>query len=228
MDSKSITAADVRKAIVKRQIDFLTPYIVNGDVDPVSGILTEVSSTVWVEENQMKKAKVLEETWEAIYNKYGVYIDYNSDNSIVIRIFPANSEILKTYPIKETQIWKKSKEKIRECLFGNNLFLTNMFVEFLMNTWSIVTKEEWLDIQKNAINKCIAEMNEKGLAQNKASTSLYFFSSEAIEYAQSLGFEVERLPKLTYYEIQLKVPNTTILTVEDCIDSDPNNLGWFE
>ena len=103
-----------------------------------------------------------------------------------------------------------------------------MFVEFLMNTWSIVTKEEWLDIQKNAINKCIAEMNEKGLAQNKASTSLYFFSSEAIEYAQSLGFEVERLPKLTYYEIQLKVPNTTILTVEDCIDSDPNNLGWFE
>ena len=59
MDSKSITAADVRKAIVKRQIDFLTPYIVNGDVDPTSGILTEVSSTVWVEENQMKKAKVL-------------------------------------------------------------------------------------------------------------------------------------------------------------------------
>lgn len=228
MESKIITAADVRKSISKRQIDFLANYILNGELDPQSGILAEIDLETWKNENQMADAKILEEAWEAIYINFGMYAAYNSDGSIVIRIFPEDKNILIKYPIRESEIWEKCKEKIREFIFKNDSPFTPMFSEFLIDFWSIITKEEWLEIQKEAINKAIAEMQESKVAQNIASVYLNHFSSEAIKYAEGLGFEVERESRTETYNIKLTVPNTKILKEDYCFEEDSTKLGWFE
>ena len=205
MESKKITAENVRNAIIKRQNDFISSLIEKNleNNNFYAGKLLDFSVSQWENYNGIG-VKILEEVIENIYEKFGVYI-HKEEYKYFICLYPQDMDILNKYPIKNAEVRSICKKKIRDAILSNELYFDKEFAKKILEVEEIISKDEWVEFQKSIIDKTTALMLSKGIAGKSIELKFSIFSEEAIEYAEELGFKVSRKVE---NKIWLIVPNT--------------------
>ena len=213
MESKKITAEDVRKAIIKRQNEYISSLIEkNLGIDISSGgVICAIDMGEWENINGIG-VKILEEVVQNIYEKFGVYIG-KAEYYYCILLYPNDMDTLKKYPIKNTEVRSIFKKRIRDNIFKNEVIYLNekpfnmQFAKKILEVEEIISKDEWLEFQKSVIDKNIDLMLSRGIADQIVELNFFIFSEEVIEYAKERGFTVDKITE-TGDQIRLVVPNT--------------------